>query len=413
MELISTAWDAIVALIIFALGFALANALRSVFGGSSRRVLLLYVWHTIFCFVFVDYVLQYGGDAIGYFHTAKHGGRPFSFGTAAVTVFTTLLASGLGLSLLGTSLVYNILGFIGLMAFDSSLRVATANKSPALQRFAFIIILLPSISYWSAGIGKDALTFMATGLTLWAMIDLKRRTGLLVFAVVVMLLVRPHMAGLIVIALAASLVVQRRVSLGLRLMLGMFTFAAAAIVVPFAMDFAGLGRDASSTDVVSYIEQRQMYNQEGGSGIDISSMSLPMQLFTYLFRPLPFEATSIFALISSLDNLILLFLFAAGAVSMLLRRQTDLVGNRAFMWFYCFLAWIILAMTTANMGISLRQKWMFAPILIFLLISLIGKTRQVPAPRASPIVHARPFVPGGRLAKRARPTFAGSRPTQP
>jgi hypothetical protein len=47
------------------------------------------------------------------------------------------------------------------------------------------------------------------------------------------------------------------------------------------------------------------------------------------------------------------------------------------MWVYVFGSWLILAMTTANMGIALRQKWMFAPMLIFLLISVIGRRRQV------------------------------------
>jgi len=37
---------------------------------------------------------------------------------------------------------------------------------------------------------------------------------------------------------------------------------------------------------------------------------------------------------------------------------------------------VVLAMTTANLGIAIRQKWMFAPMLIFLLISLVGKNRN-------------------------------------
>jgi len=32
----------------------------------------------------------------------------------------------------------------------------------------------------------------------------------------------------------------------------------------------------------------------------------------------------------------------------------------------------MLATTTANLGIAMRQKWMFLPCLIFLLLSVIG-----------------------------------------
>ncbi|MEO6959747.1 MAG: hypothetical protein ABI228_04690, partial [Burkholderiaceae bacterium] len=125
-----------------------------------------------------------------------------------------------------------------------------------------------------------------------------------------------------------------------------------------------------------YIEQRQQYNQGGGAGFDLAAMSPPAQLFTYLFRPLPFEARSIFALAASLDNTILLLLFIAGGWNILKRHKPTGAGNRSFMWLYSLLAWSLLAVTTANLGISLRQKWMFAPMMIFLLISLIGKPRR-------------------------------------
>jgi hypothetical protein len=45
------------------------------------------------------------------------------------------------------------------------------------------------------------------------------------------------------------------------------------------------------------------------------------------------------------------------------------------MWLYVLLTWVVLATTTANLGISMRQKWMFTPVLVFLLISS-AKTRR-------------------------------------
>lgn len=36
------------------------------------------------------------------------------------------------------------------------------------------------------------------------------------------------------------------------------------------------------------------------------------------------------------------------------------------------MVWLIFATTTANLGIAVRQKWMFAPMLIFLLLSVTG-----------------------------------------
>ena len=76
----------------------------------------------------------------------------------------------------------------------------------------------------------------------------------------------------------------------------------------FVQQYVGL-EEASIDSVSSYVDQRQGFNQSGGSSIDLQSMSYPMQIFTYIFRPLPFDAHSALALFTSIENTILLFLF--------------------------------------------------------------------------------------------------------
>lgn len=376
MELFSTSWQVITTILVFLAGMVVANVLGRSFQTDPRRAMLLYVWHTIFCVIFTLYVIKNGGDATYYYADSQQGDVKFSLGTESVVFITALFSYILGLSFLGTSFAFNILGFIGLLAFDASLRCATEGKSITMRRIATLIVFLPSVSFWSAAIGKDSLSFMATGLALWAALNLRRRTRLMVLAVLIMLLVRPHIAGMIVIALTGSMLLQRKVHLGRRLALGGAALAACAVMVPVALRYAGLEANPNSNDVASYIEQRQQYNQEGGGGIDISSMSLPMQLVTYLFRPLPFEASSIFSLAGSIDNLVLLFLFLAGSWQILKRRKQVATANRTFLWLYSLFVWIILAVNTANLGISMRQKWMFTPMLIFLFITAMGKPRR-------------------------------------
>lgn len=408
MELFSTVWQFISSVLIFAVGAFVAMGLRRTFNVTTRRSLTIYAWHTILCITSTLYLFQNGGDAIDYYNSALAGNIEFSVGTNAIRFITVFPASILGLSFLGTSLLYQIVGFIGLLAFDASLRAATAEKTKYVRHLATLIVFLPSVSFWSAAIGKDSLAFMAAGLTLWAALNLKRRTWLMVAAIAIMLLVRPHIAGLTVIALALSMVVNRKIPVIRRFGLGVATLLAAALIIPFAMTYSGLDSGASAVDVNNYIEQRQQYNQEGGSSFDLAAMSRPVQLFTYLFRPLPFEARSIVSLAASLDNTILLLLFIAGGWSILKRNKPTITGNRSFMWLYSLLAWGLLSVTTANLGISIRQKWMFAPMMIFLLISLIGKPRRRPRqayiPSAYGARHAGPPAWTGPLAASSKKT---------
>lgn len=377
MEIVSSVYHVFSASVIFFIGMGVSIVVGRSFGISIAKSLCLYFWHTAFSLLYCWYVLSYGGDAIGYFVSGQSWNIGISVGTSAVRAISALLVSGLGLSILGAFLVFNIFGQIGLLAFWGSLKQATIGKAWRIRALVTLIIFLPSVSFWTSALGKDALSFMATGIALWSSLKLSKRGLLMAFSILVMLMVRPHMAGIMVLAVTAASIVDSQASIIKKVVLGLFASGAAVVLVPFALRYAGVGELVSVDTLSNYIDQRQRYNTEGGGGVDIASMSLPMQMFTYLFRPMLFEARNLFSLAAAVDNFILLLLSSLGLYSLLHGRKSGLGENRVFMWVYVFGSWLILAMTTANMGIALRQKWMFAPMLIFLLISVIGRRRQV------------------------------------
>jgi len=376
-ELGSSSIQLVSSLFVFIFGAIICLALRRPFSTSSSRVLLIYCWHSLFSFVSFLYVINYGGDAIAYFRYSFAPDLGFSFGSAAIRFLASFLTQGFNLSFLGCFLVFQIFGAIGLIAFDAALREVTWYKSRNLRLLATAIVFLPSVSFWSSALGKDALSFFSMGLALWAALRLSRRWFLLAVAMFVMLIVRPHMAGILGIGLAGSFVFQKGIPLPQRVVLGACALVLAVALVPIGLSYAGVGSDADAGDVMEYIEGRQGHNLKGGGAVDISGMSPPVQMFTYLFRPTLIEVRNLFSLAAALDNTILLFLFIAGGWALIKKPLPAqlLAHNRMFLWIYSFVAWLILAMTTANLGIALRQKWMFVPMLIFLLISVIGRPR--------------------------------------
>lgn len=381
MLLVSTPWHVVSALLIFLLGATVSLAVGQQLKTGNKRSLVLYVWHTLFCMTYLWFVLTSGGDAIGYYKRAiDFDVMKFEFGTAAIDYLTTLFVQGLGVSLLGAFLIYNIFGAIGLLLFDACLCAATKDKTRRTRRLANLIVFLPSVSFWSSGIGKDSLSFMAASLALWATLNLGRRAWAMALAVAVMLFVRPHIAGMMVMAAAVASLLESKASIGKRVFLGGVAVAVAAALVPLALKYSGVGEGASSKEVADYIEGRQGQNMEGGGSVDISSMSLPEQLLTYLFRPVIFEARNFTSLASAIENLVLLYLFIAWIRSVIRKNEIRQSSNRVFLWTYSLMAWVILATTTANLGIAVRQKWMFMPMLIFLFISVIGRPRKTASP---------------------------------
>ena len=122
-----------------------------------------------------------------------------------------------------------------------------------------------------------------------------------------------------------------------------------------------------------FIKQRQGLNIRGfDGGIDISSMPFILKLFTYIFRPLPFEAHNFLSFLSSIDNLLILVLFILSLFSVVASRRkifslNDSKENRWFLLFFALGGITISSLITSNLGISARQKWMFLPILIYFM----------------------------------------------
>jgi len=287
MEILPTAWSVFGCGLVFVAGAALALKLGRVFGAGQKKAILLYLWHTLFCIIYLMYVLQKGGDAIMYFNTSLNPEIGFAFGTVAVRALTSIFTQWVGLSILGVFLVFNIFGFVGLVALDGTLRSVTKNQNKWVRQVAALIVFMPSMSFWSAAIGKDAISFMAAGLAVWASQAMGRRFVVMAIAATLMLAVRPHIAAMLVAALGASMVFQRGVGIVPRLLIGAIAITSASMAIPLALEESNLGSSASAADVYEYIEGRQSYNMEGGGGVNISSMPLPLQIFTYLFPPLP------------------------------------------------------------------------------------------------------------------------------
>ncbi len=338
-------------------------------GLKTSRIFLIYAWHTLFCILSFWYSVNFVSDAVGYYEAGNMGGYNFGLGTEFIEFFSVILTAVFGLSFLGNFLFFNIFGVIGLMAFDSSLQSACKLKGSFAKRLSVLIVFLPSISFWSSALGKDAISFMAICLALWALLNFERRATVLLFSILCMLMIRPHIAGVMILTLLFSLVFASSISWIKRLYLLLPVLFSVVVLVPFLIDFAGLGDISDFSEVSDFVETRQSYNLEGGGGIDISSLTYPEQLFAYMFRPTIFEISNIFSLAAALDNLILLCIFIVAVFN--LRKGVVRLNkiSKIYIFTYLFVVWSIFAMTTSNMGIALRQKWMFAPMLIYICIS--------------------------------------------
>lgn len=333
-------------------------------------VTLLYFWHTLFSVYYWYYTLSNTADALLYFKKTFRPTMNFSPGTAFTETLTYIIRITFDSNYLNTTLVFNIFGSLGLVLLYRNFKEFTF----VLGKYWIIIIFLPSMSFWSAGLGKDAIAFLAVCTFLYSITKSRYFSILILIAFLLMFVVRPHIAAMMLLSYILYFILISRINLALKIIALPVIAVGVYLALSFAQQYVGLD-NASLKTIGDYVDQRQGYNLEGGSSIDIASMSYPMQMFTYIFRPLPFEANSIVSLITSLENTLILVMVIYIVFKSKFNFRPLLHDRNLWLLAYVLLSCSILAVTTANLGIATRQKWMFMPVLLYLLIYIFQDHR--------------------------------------
>jgi hypothetical protein len=370
---------------IFSLGFLISGYFANIFKVKLLRAYVIYLWHTLFAIFYGWYTINFGGDSVQYYLEALYGEYtdvPIGIGTVGVAYLVGFLFDYLNLNFFAICLVFNIFGTIGLLGFDGCLAILISRKTLMYRWLLSVYIFLPSISFWSAGIGKDSISFMAIGFALFASTNVNRHFVMLVWSILLMLFVRPHIAAILFASFSIAYLFSSRVSRSART-LGLITIGISTLfLAPFVYNYIGFESFDLET-LQEYVELRQGYNANDASGVNLSEMSFLSQLSSYLFRPSLIEGLSmgIFGLVSAAENTLLIILAIIAFYNIIFRSHLTRMNRSKQDFSLIFLAshslvtWTILAITTANIGIAIRQKWMFVPMIIIFLMIFIGEKR--------------------------------------
>jgi hypothetical protein len=331
----------------------------------------LFAWHTLFATYYAYYILQNGGDAFVYFQRARFDHVYLDFGTEFV-VWLTSFPVGWGLGYWPTSFLFSVVGALGLTFFCGALSNSGVFEDPSRLHkvLGAFCLLLPSVSFWTSGIGKDAIALLSVGLFLWASMDFSRRQAAAIAAVLVMLGIRPHISAVMVLASAAGTVFVAEVRGTVRFSAAALATAGSVFAVPFALAYAGT---TQFTTLAEYISDRQEENLGGGSSIDIRDMNPLARLLSFLYRPLPNEAVNLDQLAASMDNVFLIALTLVGIIAVYRVGLVRVFRRYSIATLYGLPALVLLSQVTANLGLASRQKWMAVPAL---MLAILGAMRM-------------------------------------
>ena len=324
-----------------------------------------------FVFAYAKYLntLIEGSDSMGYY-LASLGRVDAALGTDAVRAIASVFTQGLGLAFLPTNMIFGAAAAIGSLLFYAAYVQSSAFRPRLWEQAVFFGLVVVAVGFWGGGISKDAIALLASSLFCLGLAGARPKLALAVAAIALMLVVRPHIAAAMLVGLGAAVPLAGDLPLRARGPLLALAVVGLITLVPLVLLYVGLDTGAGLVDVQETIEDRTTNFATSGGFVDLSSLPWPLRLLSYLFRPLPYEASSSTQLIASGQNLLLLVV--AGALLWVAKgagRRWRGFAPLALLLF-AFAAWVPLGLGTSNLGISMRQKWMFVPAVLLALVRL-------------------------------------------
>ena len=194
IEFVTNIYNSLIFLLIFMLFFPLYLLSGKKLNITYGRSTLLLLWHTFFSFVYFVYTFYFISDAKVYYIRSLSYDTFFYVGSVGIDYLISILRKNLELQYLTIFLLFSFLGALGLLFFDSLIKNLSKNSSDKVKKILSLIVLMPSINFWSSAIGKDSIACLSVTIFLYSLTKLYNRNILFYTSLLLMFFIRPHIS---------------------------------------------------------------------------------------------------------------------------------------------------------------------------------------------------------------------------
>jgi hypothetical protein len=348
----------------------------SVDGGLLQRMFFYHVFLTI---VYYLYALFNASDSAHYYAkvVANYRGENWMDYYGTSTTFIEFIAfpfiKFFGFSYEAMMVLFSFFGYLGFVYFYIFFRKNVRFKHTFMGfDLLTLFFFLPNLHFWSASLGKGSMIFLGLGLYFYSISNVRSRIIPLLISGFIIYHVRPHIMLVVLVSSAIGFVFSTRgVSATWRVVFLAGASVALFFIYSDVLTLVGINEDAVLTQGLD-LTHRASELGKATSGVDISNYSLPMQLFTFLYRPLFFDAPGVLGLIVSFENVFYLLMTFRLLGSTSGWKFLFTGGTLAKSAFFSFLTVsIALAQVSGNLGLAMRQKSQVMILLLFVVIQFL------------------------------------------
>ena len=344
----------------------------------------MFWYHMFFGLVYWTYAQINRSDSVNYFnHTSgwRNWFDAFSAGTDFVEWMAYPFVIWLGFNYDMMMFLTTWLGFWGFVYFYCFFK-ENLRFNPKFEGWDAITIFmfLPNMHFWTASLGKGAVIFAGIGFLIYGLSWPAKRIGHIAFGSFLCYMIRPHILFAILIGMGVGFILGKEKVPTYQKYLVVF-FAIGMSIYVYEDLIVYLGYDPNN--LVESFEEESALNAgrlaSAGSGVDMTSYSLPMKLFTFWFRPLFVDSPNVIGLIVSMENALYIYMF-----SKILRKDfityIKIAPAMVKMSAVVFIS-ISISMTfvMSNLGIIIRQKSQIMYFMLFVIVAFMDwqKTNRI------------------------------------
>jgi len=340
-----------------------------------------YIWLVkggiVTLFLMIFYEAHYGLDAYWYIGHALKDEVVFPFGESGtynmmhINHFFTYFV---GKSYYSLKIVNSLIGFLGLILLYKTYEKVIKNSNLEINnKFIYFFFLFPTVLFWSSILGKDPLNLFFIGLFAYGFIHLidEFKLKYLLMIVVSIWLVSYIRSWWSIIMVTSIFLYYLKVNSTRSFMLFL-------IIMPI---FTLLAIQFLQTQGITSIDQMFLKMTDtssklayGGSSVGVHIITsfgdyllwfFP-NLFTTLFRPMPWDIRNAFTLIAAIENVILFYL-----AYKYIFKNWHLIYTNKYLKFYILLifSWSLLyvIISPTNLGMAVRFKLQVLPLMLILI----------------------------------------------
>ncbi len=374
-----------VCIIVFLVGFNLKNYFSGFSSKEKKLFTQLFFFHFLIAIVFHFYLVANGGDAFKYWNLPRENSFDHIIGLVVnrkASSFMYLInyfpSAVLDLSLFTGNMIYALFGYLGFIYLYKTIRELTPNMETLTSIKIFGVpvfpwmLFMPNFHFWSSGVGKDAILFTSIILFIYAIQHLKKRWVLMLVGLVLALVIRPHIILFLLISFSIGYILDGGLKVYQKIFIVIFLMVGLVSIFDYVIQFIQLeSLEISSIEEYTSSRVSNLGGAGSGSSIDISNYPFPLKIFTFLYRPLFFDVNGVLAILASAENLILVvftILIFRNKPFASLKKSSYLIKG---ILLYFLIGTTAFSLILGNLGIMLRQKNMFIPMLLVLGLWMI------------------------------------------